>query len=113
MNVSFDGIGEKIVTFEAASGVEAGAMVKMSGAGTVAACAAKNDVPIGKVLQVRGGICAVQTAGYMKLPCASGTVVGFGLFALGEDKKLASGTSGRPGFVVDVDSTAGECGVMF
>lgn len=113
MKVSFDGIGEKIVTFEAQENTQADKAVKVAAAGTVAACAAAGDVPVGKALQVRGGICAVQTAGYMKLPCATGVSVGYGLFSTDKDGKLTAGTNGRPGFVLDVDSAAGVCGVLF
>ena len=87
MKVAFDGIGENMVTFEA-NGVKAGDLVKVSAQGTVAPCAASGDVP-------------------------SGVTVGFGLFACGADGKLAKGTSGRPGFVLDVDSAAGVCGILF
>lgn len=113
MKVSFSGIGENIVTFEAASGLKAGNLVKVSANGTAAACAASGDVPLGVAVQVRDGLCGVQTQGYMRVPCASSTVVGFGLYACDSDKKLTKGTTGRPGFVLDVDSAAGVCGILF
>lgn len=113
MKVSFDGIGEKVITFEAQEGVKEGTMVKLAAAGTVGACAAAGDVPVGVARQVRDGICAVQTEGYMKMPCTTDMTVGFGLLSGDKDKKLVAGTSGRPGFVVDVDSAAGVCGVIF
>ncbi len=112
MKVAFDGIGENMVTFEA-NGVKAGDLVKVSAQGTVAPCAASGDVPLGLARGVREGLCGVQTQGYMRAPCASGVTVGFGLFACGADGKLAKGTSGRPGFVLDVDSAAGVCGILF
>ena len=113
MKVSFDGMGEKMFTFEAQTGVEDGMMVKLAAAGTVAACSAAGDVPLGMARHLRGGICGVQTEGYMKLPCAAGMAVGFGLFSSGADGKLVKGESGRPGFVVDVDAVTGACGVIF
>jgi len=113
MKVAFDGIQEKMVTFEVAQNVQEGSLVKVSGAGSVASCAAEGDVPVGVAHQVRDGICAVQTQGYMKVPCAAGVAVGFGLFACDGNQKLAGGTSGRPGFVLDVDDAAGVCGVLF
>lgn len=112
MKVAFDGMQEKMVTFEAAEGVQAGSWVKVSAAGTVAPCQA-GDVPAGLARQVRGGVCGVQTHGFMKGPCASGTETGFGLFACDSGKKLAAGDSGRPGFVLEVDTAAGVCGVLF
>ncbi len=112
MKVSFDGVNAKMVTFEAAQGVKEGALVKVSAAGKAAPCTAAGDVPIGVAVSVRDGICGVQTQGYMKVPCAAGTAVGFGLFACDGDGSLASGTSGRPGFVLDVYEQAGLCGVM-
>ncbi len=113
MKVAFDGIQEKMVTFEAAQDVREGSLVKVSSAGTVAPCAAEGDVPVGVAAQARDGICAVQTHGYMKVPCAASVAVGFGLFACDGNQKLASNASGRPGFVLDVDAAAGVCGVLF
>lgn len=112
MKVSFDGIGAKYVTFEADSTVKEGSLVKLTANGKVAACV-KTDVPLGVASQVRDGICAVQTEGYMLLPCASGVTVGYGLFALDDSCKAAKGTTGRPGFVLYVDSAAGVCGMLF
>lgn len=113
MKVCFDGIGEEIVTFEAAEGVQAGTLVKVSGLGQVAPCTAAGDVPVGVVRSVRAGICGVQTRGYMLAPSAVGLTVGFALLSADKDKKLAAGTSGRPGFVLYVDEAAGVCGVLF
>lgn len=113
MKVSFDGIQEKMVTFEAAQDVQEGSWVKVGSTGTVAPCAAEGDVPVGVAHQIRDGICAVQTCGYMKAPCAAGVAVGFGLFACDGNQKLANNTSGRPGFILNVDAAAGVCGVLF
>lgn len=113
MKVSFDGINERVVTFETQPEVKANSLVKLAANGMVAACAAAGDVPVGKAVRVEGGICAVQTGGYMKVPYAAGVAVGYGLFSSDKDGKLASGTTGRPGFVLDVDSAAGVCGVFF
>lgn len=113
MKVSFEGMGEQVMTFEAASTVTEGALVKMSGAGKVALCSADGDIPIGVARNVRGGVCAVQTSGYMKAPCVSTLTVGFARLSCDENKKLESSTGGRPGFVLDVDGTAGVCGVLF
>lgn len=113
MKVSFDGLGEKMFTFEAQEGMQDGMMVKLAAAGTAAPCSAAGDVPLGVARQARGGICGVQTEGYMKLPCTSAMTAGFGLLSSDKDGKLVKGESGRPGFVVDADSAAGACGVIF
>lgn len=113
MKVSFDGLGEKMFTFETQAALEDGTMVKLTATATVAACSAAGDVPLGVARQARGGICGVQTEGYMKLPCTSAMTAGFGLLSSDKDGKLVKGESGRPGFVVDADSAAGACGVIF
>ena len=40
MKVSFEGVGEQVLSFEKASGTEKGVFVKVSANNTVAACAA-------------------------------------------------------------------------
>ena len=112
MQVSFQGIGADMVTFEAAEGVQPGAAVKLSGAGKVDVCSAEEDIPIGVARSVQDGVAGVQTRGYMRMGCASTVTVGFHLLAANAAGKMASGTAGRPAFVVDVDTAAGTCGVL-
>lgn len=112
MKVSFEGIGEKVVSFQAEGAVEEGALVKVGAAGAVAPCAS-GDVPVGVVQKVCHGLAAVQVAGCMKAPCAAGTAAGFALLAAGEDGALAASATGRPGFVLDVEASGSACWVLF
>ena len=43
MKVSFEGVGEQVLSFEKASGTEKGVFVKVSANNTVAACAAADN----------------------------------------------------------------------
>lgn len=113
MKVAFDGIGEKMVTFQVTGEVEEGDLVKISGGSTVGPCAAAGDVPVGVAQRVHDGLAAVQVGGCMKAPCATGTTVGFKLLASDKDGALAASESGRYGFVLEVDSSAGNCWVLF
>lgn len=65
MNVSFQGMDQMVVTFQAASGVQKGDFVAMSANGTVST-AAYGDGIVGRVLNVRGGCAAVQVRGYLE-----------------------------------------------
>ena len=107
MKLSYEGIGQWAATF-AAGQVSEGEMVKVSGNGTVAACAA-GDGFCGMVLSVsRGGdACAVAlggivTAGY------SGTAPALGWTGLAADGSggVKALTTGRSYLVADVDEAA-------
>ena len=65
MKVSFEGVGEQVLSFEKASGTEKGVFVKVSANNTVAACAAAEykSVTILPAASTYGGIiiiCAVR-----------------------------------------------------
>lgn len=77
MTVSFKGWKERVATFEAASDLEAGSVVKVSGNGQVSACSA-GDKFAGVVLSCRGGFAAVQLEGYAEISY-SGTAPAAGL----------------------------------
>lgn len=114
MKISFDGIGERAMTF-IAEGVKAGDAVKVSGAGTVSPCGAGEGFD-GFAAGTRGGYAAVILGGAVTVPY-SGDAPGFGraeLFADGSGGvtvtgvKDASGAviaSGGEYLVVDVDTT--------
>ncbi len=114
MKVSFEGVGERVVTLEAETAgdgaVTPGALVKLTGNGRVGACSQAGDLPAGVALSVREGLAAVQTAGYMKLPCAAALTVGWHHLALDSDGKLAETEGGRCALVMDVES--GVCGAI-
>lgn len=112
MKISFDGIGEKAVTFFG-SGVEAGDLVRVTGPGTVSPCGA-GELFDGFAAGMRGEYAAVVLSGAVTVPY-SGAAPGFGRVELCADGKggvsapgagkTASG--GVKCLVVDVDE-AGE-----
>ncbi len=114
MKVSFEGIGEKVVTFEAESEGKAavipGSAVTLSANGKVSACTKAGDIPAGVALSVREGFAAVQIGGYVKLPCAAGLTAGYQQAAMDADGKLAAASTGRGMLVTDVNG--GVCGVI-
>ncbi len=110
MKVSMEGFDEKVVTFETEEGVTAGQMVVMTGNGKVGPCTGEGDVPAGVALSVREGFAAVQTGGYMKLPCAAGMTVGWHRLALNSDLAAAETEGGRCALVTDVSD--GVCGAI-
>ena len=114
MKVSFMGIGEQVVTFEAVTDgentAEAGGIAVMSGNGKVGATSKASELPVGLIMDVRGDYAAVQTGGYMKLPCDGSLTVGYQHLVTDASGKVKSATAGRPALVVDVDD--GVCGVI-
>ena len=112
MKVSFEGIGEQVISFAAASGLTKGVFVKMSANGTVTACSA-GDGFAGYCIESEGGFAEVKTHGYMKCPY-TGTApsVGFGILVADAGGKVKSAQSGTAYLIVEVDTTAGTVGFM-
>ena len=107
MKISYEGIGQWAATF-AASQVSEGEMVKVSGNGTVAACAA-GDGFCGMVLSVsRGGDACAVALGGMVTAGYSGTAPALGWSILVGDGSggVKTATTGHSYLVVDVDSDA-------
>ena len=107
MQLSYERIGQWAATF-AASQVSEGEMVKVSGNGTVVACAA-GDGFCGMVLSVsRGGdACTVAlggmvTAGYSG---SSAPAVGWSGLAADGSGGVKASSAGRSYLVVDVDTS--------
>ncbi len=95
MKVSFEGIGESVVTFynSKSNAAEVCAPVKMSGSGEVAKCAA-GDRFFGVALTSEGDFAAVQNGGYAEMAyTGSAPAAGFA-------KLSANGSGG-----VKVDAT--------
>ena len=114
MDISLNGYGEKAATFKAESGVTAGSPVKITANGTVGACTG-GDAFCGLALNVRGGYCAVQFAGYAKIPYTgdSAPAVGYQTLAAGTDGSIkAVTTGGRSILVTDVDTASKKCGII-
>ena len=103
MNVSFEEIGRLAVTF-AQSGCEGGQVCKVSGNGAVAPCGAGERF-CGVVESVRGGVAAVQVAGFVTVTVTGGLNVGYvNLCADGQGGVKAG--AGREYLVVSVDENA-------
>ena len=64
MKVSFEGVGEQVLSFEKASGTEKGVFVKVSANNTVAACAAADNFA-GYCIDTADGFAVVKTHGYI------------------------------------------------
>jgi hypothetical protein len=113
MELSFNGFGENAATFAAQDGVAAGAPVKVTGSGTVGACAAGDDF-CGVALNVRNGYAAVQLFGYARLPYdGAAPAAGWQMLSAAADGKIqAASAGGRQLLVVDVDEAAMLCGVI-
>jgi len=99
--ISFEGIGEVMATFEAEENVKAGQVVKVSGNGTAAPCAA-GDRPAGVAAAVKNGCAAVQVRGFATV---SATGVGIGWAKLSADGSggMAADENGADYLVVQAD----------
>lgn len=106
MKVSFNGIGEKLVTF-INDGAEAGQVVKVSDAGTVAPCAA-GDRFEGLALFTEGGYASVRLGGFVTASY-TGAAPGYGRVGLAADGSggVQVSETGTSCLVVDKDTTAG------
>ena len=103
MNVSFEEIGRLAVTF-AQTGCEGGQVCKVSGNGAVSPCA-EGERFCGVVESVRGGVAAVQVAGFVTVSVTGGLNVGYvNLCADGQGGVKAG--AGREYLVVSVDENA-------
>lgn len=106
MKVSFEGIGEQVISFAAASGTAKNEFVKISANGTVAKCSA-DDVFAGYCINVDGGFADVKTAGYTEVGYSGETAPSLGfckLLAAGSGKVTAD-SDGREYLVLKVDTT--------
>lgn len=113
MNISLNGFGEAVATFEAEAGTAAGAPVKLTASGKVGPCADGDDF-CGAAANVRCGYAAVQLGGHVVLPYAGAAPqVGYRSLCAAADGKLKIAASGgRSLLVTDVDEAAGTCGVI-
>lgn len=106
MKFSYEGIGQWAATF-ACDQVNLGEMVKVSGNGTVSACADGDDF-CGMVLTVGrdGSACAVALGGMVTVGY-TGTAPALGWTALAADGNggVKSASGGRNHLVVEVDTS--------
>ena len=114
MKVSFEGIGENIVTFynSKASSATAGVPVKMSGACETAKCV-DGERFFGVAVAGDSEFAAVQTKGYVEMPY-SGTApgVGFGKRAADTKGGVKTDANGGEFLIVDVDATNSVVGFI-
>lgn len=113
MTISFEGINEQLITFEAAEGTKKGDLVAMSVSGTIAK-ATDGKAIVGVVKTLRGSLAGVQVRGYAKLASAEAIPVGFAsLVSNGANALKAGGTAGRSCLVVETGTAGGTVGVLF
>ena len=110
--VSFEGIGEMMVTFLAEEGLTSGP-VKMTGDGKVGPCG-DGDAFCGVALEPRGGCAAVQVGGFATVQ-VSGEGVSAGMVKLSADGSggvKLDAANGAEYLVAAVDSAAGTAAVL-
>ncbi len=109
MNVSFNGFGENVVTFETEGSVSAGMPVMVSESGKVKAA---NGVFCGICVGERNGYAAVQLSGYVKVTFSAAPAIGYTKL-VGKSGKVSTDTStGREYLVVDIDTVAKTAGII-
>jgi len=113
MKVSFEGIGDQVVSFAAAAGTTAGVFVKVSANGTVAACAAEDNF-IGYCINVDGGFAEVMTHGYISCSYTGDTAPTLGFCKLVADTagKVTADSDGREFLVLELNTTAKTVGFI-
>jgi len=105
MKVSFEGIGEQVLSFEKASGTEKNVFVKVSANNTVAACASGDNFA-GYCINTDGSFADVKTHGYIEVPyTGTAPAVGFASLAADTNGKVKTATTGREYLVIKVDTT--------
>lgn len=116
MNVSFEGVGQVCATFLGSKLTE-GQVVKLTGSGTVGACAA-GDSFIGAAICCKDDACTVQVGGFVTVsysgtaPAAGWCVLtadgngGVKTAAASESAEDEAAESGRMLPVIGVDATA-------
>lgn len=114
MNVAFDGYGENVLTFEAASGLAVGDLVKISANGTVAKCSkTEGEAFCGICVNVRDGLAGVQLKGYCRVKYTGSLALGFQSVGTtdGETVKVLS-SGGVNVLVTDLDTSASVAGMI-
>ena len=103
MSVSFEKIGQVVVTCQTNGAVEGGHMVKLTANDTVEACAAGDKFCGQAVSQPRNGMAAVQVKGFMEVDCADETVsVGWATLAADGNGGVKAAAQGVEALVMNV-----------
>lgn len=113
MKVSFEGIGEQVISFEAASGTKKNEFVKLSANSKVANCSA-DDLFAGYCINTDGGFADVMTHGYIEVGYTGETAptVGFATLSAAANGKVQADEDGREYLVIKVDSTNAVVGFI-
>ena len=111
MNISFDGIGDKMVTF-LNDNASCGAVVKVSAAGTVSSCGAGEHFD-GVAVTVDGAYAGVRLGGFVTVGY-SGTApaVGRAVLAANGNGCVKTAESGDTYLLVDKDTAAKTVTIM-
>ena len=113
MDISYEGIGQTVATFNCSGEIEAGIPVKISGNASVDVCADGGAFNGVTAAAADGGIVPVIMRGFIKLPY-SGTAptAGNGVIAADGDGGVKTASAGRSLTVIDVD-TANSTVVLY
>ena len=113
MAISFEAIGEQVVTFAAGAGAAPGKICKITANGTVGPCE-EGDSFCGVVSQVRGGAASVIMGGYVEASYAGQTApsLGYAVLAADENGQIVPASSGRSYLVVHVDAVNKKIGLF-
>ncbi len=112
MKVSFEGVGEQVLSFMKASGVESGSVVKLGSNATVAVCAA-GDKFAGVCIKADDSFADVKCAGYVELSyTGTAPALGYTKLAAAGSGKVKAADTGREYLVINVDSSAATVGFI-
>ncbi len=109
MNVSFNGFGENVATFEMAANVEKGVPVMITDNGKVSL---STGPFCGVCVGTRNGFAAVQLTGYVRLPYTTAPSIGYSKISVSGGKITADNSTGREYLIVDLDTTNKIAGIM-
>ncbi len=109
MKVSFNGFGDSVATFEAASTIAEGAPVMITDNGKVAAA---SGAFCGVCRGYRNGFAAVQLSGYCRFAYTTAPdAVGYNKLSAASGK-VSKDSNGREYLVVDIDTTGHTFGMI-
>lgn len=108
--VSFEGIGEMMVTFLAEEGLTAGP-VKMTGDGKVGPCG-DGDAFCGVALEVNDGLALVQLKGFIKVNCGDAVAVGYTKLSANASGGIKTNESGTAYLVVEAGSAEKQATIL-
>ena len=113
MKVSFEGVGEQVLSFNKADDVAKGCLVKMSANSTVRGCSA-GDSFMGVCISAGDAFAEIKTAGYVELGYTdTAPTVGYAALAASTNGKVKTVTDGgREYLVIKVDTAAAVVGFM-